>query len=194
MENIQKLIHLVFRDHIKNDESFNYSYNDLDVLLASVCKVEFEKNNPNQWFSERDSFTPLYDSEKSLTQLLNSGYIGYCVKTGENSGGSCFGGEASYQSEDNYQLNNDYLDRVLEIISPEITYLTYRKIEKNIIKKMEYTQHEYYGNNTIYNVQLIAIVPFIKILQEKNCLLSSDKIDQLLVEMETKFLKKKIKP
>lgn len=194
MNNIQKLIRLIYQEHVKNDQNFNYHYNDLDILLASICKVEFEKNHPDKWFSERDNFQPLYDAEKSLTQLLTSGYIGYCVRTGGNSGGSCYGGEASYQAEDNPQFNNDYLDKILESIAPEVTYLTYRKIEKSIIKTMEYTQSEYYGNNDIYHVQLIPIVPLIEMLEEKKCLLSFEMIEQILVQMENKDLKKKIKP
>lgn len=184
MENIEKLIKLIFANHVQNDSTFEYGYEALDVLRASISKLEFEEKNPKQWFNERDSFNSLYDSKKSLISLLESGYIGSCVRTGGNSGGNCWDGEASYSAEENIDLNNDYLDKILEAIAPEVTYLTYRNIEKTIIKTLEYTKYEYYGNSDIYRVQLIPITMLITMLQEKNCLLTPDLINLAIMQFE----------
>lgn len=187
MNNVEELVKLIFKQHVKENTSYDYDYQSLDILRACVAKTEFEKNNPsNSWWRDRD-FESFYDADKSLEDLLKSGYIGFATRTGGNSGGSCWGGEPSYEAESNVSLDSDYLDKVLEVISPEVTYLTYRKIEKSIIKTMEYTKHEYYGNNDIYYVQLIPIADLVSMLAEKNTLVSSEDI-----EIQTSTLTQKL--
>lgn len=192
MENIEQLIKLIFKKHVEENSSYDYDYSTLDILRGSVAKIEFEKANPNGWFRERD-FEAFYDAEKSLADLLKSGYIGFAVRTGGNSGGNCWGGEASYEAESNVNLYNDYLDKVLEVIAPEVTYLTYRKIEKSIIQNMEYTKHEYYGNNDVYHVQLIPIKELVSMLEDKKVLISKDSVDEFIIEYQTTEHKKKLK-
>lgn len=192
MENIEQLVKLIFKKHVEENSSHDYDYSTLDILRGAVAKIEFEKSNPSGWFRERD-FEFFYDEEKSLIDLLNSGYIGFAVRTGGNSGGNCWGGEASYEAESNVNLYNDYLDKVLEIIAPEVTYLTYRKIEKSIIHNMEYTKHEYYGNNDVYHVQLIPIKELVSMLAEKKVLISENSVDAFIVQFQTVDNKKKLK-
>lgn len=182
MKNVEQLVSLIFTKHVQDNKSYDYDYQSLDILRACVAKVEFQKNNPqNTWWSDRD-FQSFYDSEKSLADLLKSGYIGFAVRTGGKTGGNCWGGESSYEAESDVNLDNDYLDKVLEIISPEVTYLTYRKIEKSIIQTMEYTKHEYYGNNDVYQVQLIPVKELVLMLEEKNILVSQEEIDKQILE------------
>lgn len=201
MENVEKLIKLIFKEHLESSKHFQYDHTEIDILRASVSKLnfeykklDFEINNPNQWFREKENFQFFYDSNKSLNDLLDSGYIGFCTRTGGHSGGSCFGGEPSYEKENDPEMDNDYLDKILEVIAPDVTYLTYRKIEKNILIRTEYTKHEYYGNNDIYYVHLIPIKPLIEILQDKKFIISNDSINQFIIDFETKLNKKKLKP
>ena len=90
MENIEKLVYLIFKEYIKSTDNYS-SYQEIDILRASVKKYEDEKNNPDKWYSSRDNFEPLYDLDKSLDELTKSGYIGYVVRIGGNSGGNCWG-------------------------------------------------------------------------------------------------------
>lgn len=190
MENIEHLIKLIFKKHVEEDSS--YDYDTLDILRGAVAKIEFEKSNPQGWYRERD-FQNFYDAEKSLDDLLHSGYIGFAVRTGGHSGGNCWGGEASYEAESHVNLYNDYLDKILEAIAPEVTYLTYRKIEKNIIKNLEYTKYEYYGNDDIYHVQLIPIKELVLMLDEKKSLTSQENIENLIVQYQTVQNTRKLK-
>ena len=50
---------------------------------------------------------------------------------------------------------------------------TYRNLERAIIQKSEYTVSEYYGNDSIYNIELIPVKSLVQFLQDNNCLLAS---------------------
>lgn len=193
MNDYEQLIKLIFQKHVKDNQSYDYDYQTLDILRACVAKVEFEKSNPNSYFRDRD-VEFFYDEDKSLTQLLSSGYIGFAVRTGGNSGGNCWGGEPSYEAASEYTLDNEYLDKVLEVIAPEVTYLTYRKIEKSIIQTTEYTKHEYYGNNDVFHVQLIPIQPLVEMLAEKKSLIPHENVFSLISQYENSLTQKKNKP
>lgn len=192
MENLEKLIQLIFRQHVEGNDTYEYDYNTLDIIRASIAKIKFQQENPNGWYDDY-AFERLYDSKKSLNALIDSGYIGFAVRTGGNSGGSCWGGEASYEPESDVNLENEYLDKVLEVIAPDVTYLTYRKIEKNLIQKTEYVKREYYGNDDRYYVELIVVKDLINMLKEKNALVSDEKIQQLLIEYSQISPQRKLK-
>lgn len=194
MENVQKLVKLLFKKYMETSEAFEYGYDELDVLRACICKLEFEKTHPNEYFNESKHLQSFYDSKKILDALLTYDYIGSLVRIGGNSGGSCFDTDSSYESEGRVQFDQQYLDLVLETIAPDLTYLTYRKIEKSIILTLEHTKYEYYGNNSVYSIQLIPIKPLIEMLHEKKCLISSDMVDNALLSLESNSDKKKMKP
>lgn len=177
MENLIELVKKIYTQHILDLNDFS-SYEEIHVLNSCVKKLEFEKNNPHSYF--RDYVERFYDNKEALDNFLPHNYIGFCVRTGGHSGGSCFGDEASYEKADNINLDSDYLDKVLEVIAPDVSYLTYRKIEKQIIFQTEHIEYEYYGNNDIYFVQLIPIQPLLEMLKEKNYLISDEMAQKLL--------------
>lgn len=193
MENLEKLIQLIYRKHVEDSPTYDYDYNTLDVIRAAISKIKFDKENPNSWFDDR-GFDPYFDVKKSLNELVDSGYIGFAVRTGGNTGGNCWGGDASYEPEYDVNLENEYLDKVLEVIAPEVTYLTYRKIEKNLIQKTEYVKREYYGNDDRYHVELIVVKDLIDVLKEKNALIDNEKVEQLITQYQSETNAKKLKP
>lgn len=192
MEKLEQLIQLIYKKHIEDSPTYDYDYNTLDIIRGSIAKIKFQQENPNDWYDDH-RFEQYFDVKKSLNELLNSGYIGFAVRTGGNSGGSCWGGEASYEPESDVNLQNEYLDKVLEVIAPDVTYLTYRKIEKNLIHKTEYVKREYYGNDDRYYVELVVVKDLVQILKEKNTLIDNDKIDQLIADFSNTSSQKKLK-
>ena len=104
-----------------------------------------------------------------------------------------YGGEASYEAEDEINLDNDFLDKILEIIAPDVTYLTYRKIEKEIIIKSQYTKHEYYGNNDVYQVKMLSVKNLLTILSDKKNLISEDQAFLMINHLESELKPKKNK-
>lgn len=71
-------------------------------------------------------------------------------KTGEDSGGNCWGGQASYSATNQKQPEFTILDELLFAIDPDIKLKDYRSITSKI--QFEETSHrEYYGNGSYYN-------------------------------------------
>lgn len=192
MEKIEELVKLIFKKNAKNDPSFEYSYVNFDILRICVAEIEFKKTNPKEWKSLKDIQT-FYDAEKSISDLLDSGYIGFTIRTGGRSGGDCWGSQSSEERDNDIDTYNNYLDNILEIIAPELTYLTYRKIDKNIIKKSQYTKHEYYGNSDVYHVELIPIKELVETLNDKKVLISQDSVGKLLTKYQDNNNKKTLK-
>lgn len=67
--------------------------------------------------------------------------------TGGLTGGNCWGDDANEAVEAEDEPNLDALDNFLEKICPQITFLQYRRLMKNIvIRGNGETDYEYYGN------------------------------------------------
>lgn len=84
--------------------------------------------------------------------------------TGGYQGGSCWGDEATYHTEQEPANKFKVLDIILEELMPNITYLQYRKIEQ-LIHTNEETHYEYYGNSTDSKVEYIKLSEFLKLLE-----------------------------
>lgn len=83
--------------------------------------------------------------------------------TGGSSGGSCWGGRPSHYSGDP-EPAWESLDRALEILSPGITYLQYKQIER-LVHTNEETDYGYYGNCDEYTVKYIILSELIELLE-----------------------------
>lgn len=87
-------------------------------------------------------------------------------KTGEDSGGNCWGGKATYHASNQKQPDFTILDELLFQIDPDIKLRDFRSITANI--QFEETSHrEYYGNGTYFNQLVLDKEDLIKTL--KNC-------------------------
>lgn len=66
--------------------------------------------------------------------------------TGGITGGNCWGDEADQPVSPDEPEELTQLDQILERVSPEITFLQYKSLVKDVVVTGSYTQHEYYGN------------------------------------------------
>jgi hypothetical protein len=86
--------------------------------------------------------------------------------TGGITGGSCWGGENVRSRSGELEPNFDGLDRILEEICPNITFLQYKRICQDIVKEDDYTQNEYYGNCTEYKIKYFSAEDLFKTLKD----------------------------
>lgn len=181
MDYILECIHQLYKKYSLDNDKYGETY---DVIRAVISNVNFENEHKDNEFPPYrgygDSWNPLFNSEESLNDILASGYIGQATLL-DNKGDSVW--EDNIKQEKYPPLVNAiYLDHILEVIAPNITYLTYRKIERDIVIHRTYTKIEYYQNNEEYLVQLISIEALLQMLKEKNVLLPEDLIRQNMAQ------------
>jgi hypothetical protein len=88
-------------------------------------------------------------------------YLRY--ESGGVSGGSCWD-SSNPQSYTKDEIPDFIaLDKVLEVLCPNVTYLKYKQIEKFIHDTSE-VEREYYGNRTEFTIKYIKLSDIIKIL------------------------------
>lgn len=85
-------------------------------------------------------------------------YIVYSkYETGGYRGGNCWNDNSAEPYINKPPINNwEILDIILKETCPNITYLQYKEISK-LINTNDYTNYEYYGNSTSYNVEYIIL-------------------------------------
>lgn len=96
--------------------------------------------------------------------------------TGGVTGGSCWDagtGETptvylSRKSEPEEDFTN--LDKVLELICPNISFLTYKNICDRVVKRKDWTLNEYYGNHTNYAEKYVYLEDLYNELKSLNLL------------------------
>ena len=86
--------------------------------------------------------------------------------TGGQGGGNCWDSEPSYYPIDTEKEPNlTGLDEILMEVSPNLTFLQYRLIEK-LIEYDTKTYNEYYGNYTIYSLKTLKLKDLYDKLKE----------------------------
>lgn len=86
-------------------------------------------------------------------------------KSGEDSGGNCWGGNAQYNASNQKQPEFIILDELLFAIDPDIKLKDFRIITSKI--NFEETSHrEYYGNGNYYNNLILEKNDLIQSLKE----------------------------
>lgn len=113
---------------------------------------------------ENKSSAQSYGRQKwsSISKLeeINSGtrLVGNEIYTGGISGGSCWGGENYANVIDHESPEIDCLDDIIQSISPNITYLQYKKLIKNANIETEcWSVGEYYGNSSNYIMKYVNL-------------------------------------
>lgn len=89
--------------------------------------------------------------------VVDEGYIVQRHEVGGAQGGNCWGDEAEYYQNTTSRSEFLPLDPILKEVSPDISYLKYREIE-SLIEEDSYTNSEYYGNYTEYEVRKLDIL------------------------------------
>lgn len=71
-------------------------------------------------------------------------------------GGSCWGGEPNEPRNADREEDFAGLTAVLEALCPSISFLKYRKLEKDLVK-IESTSNDYYGNYSNYSEKFLYL-------------------------------------
>src|ERR1019366_6274789 len=75
-------------------------------------------------------------------------------ETGGASGGNCWGDSADRHRDSEPEPELD-LTALFEKVCPNMTFLQYRKVMKDIVVQSSRTEHEYYGNYTEYSIKIV---------------------------------------
>lgn len=78
--------------------------------------------------------------------------------TGGVTGGSCWGGVADQPVSGEEEPEDTFLEEILELLVPNLTYLQYRKLVKaNLYDKYDAGYTDYYGNYTTREGRRLSI-------------------------------------
>lgn len=89
--------------------------------------------------------------------------------TGGASGGNCWNDNPpQHFSRDDPVPDFDELDEYLTANCPNITFLQFRKLEKELVHDMTYQEHEYYGNYSDYMCEFVVVEELEKFISDLN--------------------------
>lgn len=106
-------------------------------------------------------------------------------KTGEDSGGNCWGGTAQYTPCNQAQPEFTILDELLFKIDPDIKLRDFRKITSHITTE-DTSSREYYGNGSYYRQLVLDINDLNKLLIESGYVLKSSDLVAINKHFEEK--------
>lgn len=132
----------------------------MELTAEQIEKIN--KLAPMEWqTNEQGIFTEPYGIPTSIKEPV----IYMRWETGGVSGGSCWdSSNPQHYTVDSGEPKFEVLDLVLTELMPSISYLQYKQIEK-LIRNADYTDHEYYGNCTEFEVKYIVLSELIKTLE-----------------------------
>jgi hypothetical protein len=112
-------------------------------------------------------------TKKEIRNCDKGEYIEVSWIIGGMTGGSCWDTSASKHRPvlAKPEPEFDCLDKILEILCPQITFLQYKDIIKNCIKYDDQEILEYYGNRTEYRYKTIFLKELYDRLIEKGLLI-----------------------
>ena len=92
-------------------------------------------------------------------------------ETGGVSGGSCWesSNPRSY-TNDTKEPELEILDEIINKFIPSLSYIQFKKLYSELINRSEFTDMEYYGNQTDYDVKYIRLVKLFNYMKEQNYL------------------------
>jgi len=112
----------------------------------------------------------IYVSDWSKNQRRKGFFISVDWTTGGMSGGDCWGHKAtSFVSDEQPEELTD-LDKILESVCPDISFLQYKNISRAVVENFSYTNNEYYGNVTNHAGKECDLKKLYNTLIEKNLL------------------------
>jgi hypothetical protein len=110
-------------------------------------------------FEEFTAFVKLLadDYNDSGKMTLKDDILTHSWTTGGNSGGSCWGGEATYHTSDTPVPTYCFITELVFIIAPYTPMLHHRVFMKTWSAIDNEVQYEYYGNCVYYDFQTLDI-------------------------------------
>lgn len=135
---------------------------------------ELPPKNPRRQFSNERlesmiyadyKLLPVEGEDKLYPHLVHSVYMGGI------SGGSCYDdGDAEHHYDsanttpEDFRIEKFY--EILELVAPEINYLTVSRFEAHIIKSESFSRNEYYGNSSDYVIFTINLLELFNRIKE----------------------------
>jgi hypothetical protein len=110
-------------------------------------------NTEYSWFLEKIGRV----GQKSIS-------IEWC--SGGMEGGSCWGGESNRSVQSDPEPEFEELDEILAKVWPEINFLKYKKLVRDLVRNDSRTSNDYYGNYTTYASKTIYLFNLFKSLKE----------------------------
>jgi len=108
-----------------------------------------------------------------ITDIVGTGLEEIHVKwsTGGISGGSCWGTSEPqrYISTQSAEELSE-LDEILKLVCPNISFLVYKDIYGKVVHEEQYSQYEYYGNQTDYTIRFCLLSELFDVLNGKGLL------------------------
>jgi len=125
-------------------------FTEFVAKIYPVVKDSLKNHDKTKRFWEGRGVTPI----KNISEVTRETELrGSEVSTGGTSGGG-YGEDSNprpYVNDNPEPIELVELDRILELVWPEITYLQYKALVREAgVKTESYTQNEYYGNSTNY--------------------------------------------
>lgn len=108
-------------------------------------------------------------------------------KTGEDSGGNCWGGQATYSKISTRTPQFDILDILLLQINPDFKLNDYKTI-KSMLKIEDTAKSEYYGNCNYYTEYILPKEDLIEGLSNAGINLNKNKLIELEEHFSTLYL------
>lgn len=117
-----------------------------------------------------------YDEELTLS-----------CQTGEDSGGNCWGGSATYSAIHNPPQEFTMLEFLLLEINPDLKLRDF-KVIKNLVHFEERSSREYYGNGRYYNDLSISKENLLTALKDLNILPNKTELDKIEDKLANLYL------
>ena len=140
------------------------TFEEFENLVTEVTNAEFVIREK---LPAEEQPTPRSRRTKEYTKELTVKWV-----TGGMRGGSCWGGEP--RPMEDWEKDNEpefeALDKVLETVCPNITFMQYKRICQSVIEEDFQYYPDYYGNSTDYGIKKVNIAKLYKELESRNLL------------------------
>lgn len=118
-----------------------------------------------------ESYRSFLEKIAEISGSENISSVSECMsvqwRTGGMCGGNCWGDEADspVSADDPEELTE--LDKILEKVAPDISFLKYKNLCSQIVRSHDYTENEYYGNYYEYSVRYVLLSELYQALKER---------------------------
>lgn len=125
------------------------------LISPHLAEVYIDKRGNLQY--EDNHYNEDYTSQAAIVMKTKTG--------GADGGGWQDDNIAKDYVDSDPERQEEVLDIVLGLVAPGITYLQYKKLAKELIEEESYRDNDYYGNHTLYKLEMInpdALYDYLK--------------------------------
>ena len=164
------------RDYCVSEGWLDVSTRSMSPLAVFVTRVkriceeaDISVGNWGNGFREQDpTFRASYGYGRKATKTTKDAYLFCEWETGGMSGGSCWDdAESTGYSTGNQPEELVALDKVLEEIKPDLSFLQYKSLLHSVVKTGTREENEYYGNCTNYAYKLCKVEDLFSYFRNK---------------------------